>query len=227
MQAVDGLSEAEVRQPSALPGWTRAHVLAHLINNADAHRGMADGAARGEVVPQYAGGPAQREADIMRNAEWPIATLQIELRRACQELRQVWAAMPEAAWTNHIGRPNGPIEAWWGVRFRLLECTAHLVDLAIGYTPERWLPGVADAELAYIAHAIEERSADSSHGRWLIQRTDGPGEWSAGNGPAAGTISGRGNDLLAWLLGRSDASKIHIEGDVQVGGVLPRAYPYG
>ena len=30
-----GMNEAQVREPSLLPGWTRGHVLCHLARNAD------------------------------------------------------------------------------------------------------------------------------------------------------------------------------------------------
>jgi len=37
--------------PSLLPGWTRAHVLAHLARNADAMRNMLAGARSGSLAP--------------------------------------------------------------------------------------------------------------------------------------------------------------------------------
>nr|WP_254126579.1 maleylpyruvate isomerase N-terminal domain-containing protein [Amycolatopsis sp. CA-230715] len=34
-RSVRRLGDADVRAPSALPGWSRAHVLAHLARHAD------------------------------------------------------------------------------------------------------------------------------------------------------------------------------------------------
>src|SRR5207302_5406054 len=34
-RAIGGLGEPELRAPSALPGWSRAHVLPHVARNAD------------------------------------------------------------------------------------------------------------------------------------------------------------------------------------------------
>src|ERR1700689_1732731 len=57
------LSEADLRAPSLLPGWTRAHVLAHIARNADAMRNLLAGARSGQDRPAYASAEA-READI-------------------------------------------------------------------------------------------------------------------------------------------------------------------
>jgi len=39
------IAEPDLRQPSLLPGWTRAHVLAHLARSADAMRTLLKVAA--------------------------------------------------------------------------------------------------------------------------------------------------------------------------------------
>ncbi len=62
---IQPLSDADVRRPSRLPGWTVGHVLSHLARNADSHRRRADAAGAGEVIEQYEGGderPTQRGA---------------------------------------------------------------------------------------------------------------------------------------------------------------------
>ncbi|MFM8625482.1 MAG: maleylpyruvate isomerase N-terminal domain-containing protein, partial [Actinomycetota bacterium] len=44
----DGLPDDAFPGPSALPGWSRAHVVAHLALNARSHVGLFAAAARGE-----------------------------------------------------------------------------------------------------------------------------------------------------------------------------------
>ncbi len=61
------LSEADLRAPSLLPGWTRAHVVAHVARNADAMRNVLAGARSGESRPAYASAEA-REAGIEQGA---------------------------------------------------------------------------------------------------------------------------------------------------------------
>ena len=57
--------EAHIRQPSLLPGWSRAHVLGHLARNADALVRTLEGTRRGERIPMYVG-----EAE--RKYHWPL-----------------------------------------------------------------------------------------------------------------------------------------------------------
>ena len=63
---VERIDDDDARRETALEGWTVGHLLTHLARNADSHRGIVEGAQRGEVVPQYPGGPAQRNGDIER-----------------------------------------------------------------------------------------------------------------------------------------------------------------
>ncbi|GAA2279299.1 hypothetical protein GCM10010234_14980 [Streptomyces hawaiiensis] len=44
------LDDGQVRAASALPGWTRGHVLAHLTDNARMFTRLAEHALRGELV---------------------------------------------------------------------------------------------------------------------------------------------------------------------------------
>ncbi len=53
--------------PSALPGWSRAHVLSHVARNADALGKLVETALTGEVVPMYAS-PEARDGDIEAGA---------------------------------------------------------------------------------------------------------------------------------------------------------------
>jgi len=48
--AIAGLSDADVRRPSALPDWTVGHVLTHVARNADSHVRRTRAAQRHEVV---------------------------------------------------------------------------------------------------------------------------------------------------------------------------------
>ena len=61
------ISDSELRQPSLLPGWTRAHVLAHLARGADAMRNLLVGARAGQDRPAYLSAQA-RSADIEHGA---------------------------------------------------------------------------------------------------------------------------------------------------------------
>jgi len=57
------VTEPDLRAPSLLPGWTRAHVLAHLCRSADAMRNLLVGARSGQDRAAYSSAEA-RQAEI-------------------------------------------------------------------------------------------------------------------------------------------------------------------
>src|SRR5580698_3421583 len=66
---LDALTDDQARGPSALPGWSVGHLLTHIARNADSVVRRLEGAIRGEVLTQYAGGVAGRQADIDAGAD--------------------------------------------------------------------------------------------------------------------------------------------------------------
>ena len=66
------LSDADVRAPSRLPGWTRGHVLAHLAANADSYVSLLTWARTGVRTPQYSSYES-RAAAIEAHALQPAA----------------------------------------------------------------------------------------------------------------------------------------------------------
>ncbi len=227
LHTLDMLIEADVRAPSALPGWTRGHILAHLVNNADGNRHAAWGAAHDLVLENYPGGRSQRDQEIESHADWPAETLVNELKRATSELQAAWSDMPAEAWTKTVVRTVGPRTAWNAVQTRLMEVEAHHVDLALDYTARDWLPEFVELYLPIVAQRVVQRSADGAHGLWRIERSDARGEWTIGAGGRRGQVKGPGDLLLGWLMGRAEASNLEIEGDAEVAATIPRLYPYG
>lgn len=71
--AVAALTDADLVEPSLLPGWTRGHVLAHLSRNADSLVNLLLWARTGIETPQYAS-QFLREADIEAGAPRPCAS---------------------------------------------------------------------------------------------------------------------------------------------------------
>ncbi|BBC38326.1 hypothetical protein SGFS_096200 [Streptomyces graminofaciens] len=63
-EAVDALPPHAVAEPSALPGWTRGHLLTHLARNADALVNLLTWARTGVRTPMYTT-PDQRASDWM------------------------------------------------------------------------------------------------------------------------------------------------------------------
>src|SRR5467141_2554154 len=73
--SLSSLTDEEARRPSLLPGWTVGHLLTHISRNGDSLVRRLEGSLHGEVVEQYAGGAAGREAEIEAGAGRPAAAL--------------------------------------------------------------------------------------------------------------------------------------------------------
>ena len=61
------LSDAQAREPSLLPGWSRGHVLTHIARNADGMVNLLRWARTGTQTPMYASAQS-RAADIEAGA---------------------------------------------------------------------------------------------------------------------------------------------------------------
>ncbi len=133
---VADLSDEQVGGPSRLPGWSRAHVLAHLARNADGNRDMVEGALLGEERSQYPGGAEQRAADIETGARLPRAELFDDLTTSNAALLAAWRRMPADAWDRTgvwLAFGRQPVRR--GIASRRREVLVHLVDLDLGVQP--------------------------------------------------------------------------------------------
>jgi maleylpyruvate isomerase len=130
------ITEPDLRQPSLLPGWTRAHVLAHLARGADAMRSLLIGARSGQHRPAYASSVA-READIAA-----------DLADSAMALRTIARQLPEQGWAYSVRvAGSAPFPAAQLLTRRLVEVELHHCDLAAGYIPADWPDSFASLEL--------------------------------------------------------------------------------
>src|ERR1022692_3902751 len=90
------IAEPALRAPSLLPGWTRAHVLAHLARSADAMRNLLIGARAGQDRPAYVSGQA-RAADIEHGAGLAAKELMADLADSAMAFRAVIRQLPDDA----------------------------------------------------------------------------------------------------------------------------------
>ena len=212
------LSDAQLREPSPLPGWSRGHVLSHIARNADGLRNLLIWARTGTEIPMYASAES-RTADIEAGAGRPGAALVADVRESAAAFASEAASLPDDAWANQVRTVSGPPFPALGVLDRRLsEVEIHHVDLAAGYTPGDW---PAD----FVAHALP-RVAGSFAGRGdtpcCAVWADGPQRQQFLIGPdRAGRpqviAHGQPADLLAWLTGRGDGATLTVAS----GGPLP------
>jgi maleylpyruvate isomerase len=133
------IDDSDLRAPSLLPGWTRAHVLAHLARGADALRNLMIGVRTGQPTPAYAS-PTGREADIEAGARQPRGDLLADVAAADNAFRTVSRQLPDEAWATEISWVPGldPFPARELLVRRLVEIELHHVDLGAGYTAADW-----------------------------------------------------------------------------------------
>jgi maleylpyruvate isomerase len=132
------ITEPDLRAPSLLPGWTRAHVLAHLARNADAMRNLLIGARTGQDRPAYASAEA-REAGIEAGAKMNAKDLAADLGDSAMAFRTVARQLSDDAWRVPVRMLNfGPFPAGQLLTRRLVEVELHHCDLGAGYGPNDW-----------------------------------------------------------------------------------------
>src|SRR4029077_7205201 len=132
------LSDAQAREPSLLPGWSRGHVLTHLARNADGLGNLLRWARTGTETPMYASAES-RSADIEAGAGRPAAELAPDIRESAAAFAAEAAGVPDDAWAVQVRALNGPpFPALRVLERRLSEVEIHHVDLALAYSPGDW-----------------------------------------------------------------------------------------
>src|SRR5271170_8024152 len=91
------IAEPDLRAPSLLLGWTRAHVLAHVARGADAMRNLLVGVRSGQDRPAYASAEA-REAGIGSSAAAKTSELMVYLADSAMAFRAVARQLPAEGW---------------------------------------------------------------------------------------------------------------------------------
>lgn len=196
LEALSGLTDEQLREPSLLPGWTRGHVAAHVGNHAHGVARALRGERTGERTTVYDSQDA-RDAEIEERAtgtaEELVAHNQMAALRLAGEIRLMKAGASVER------TPGGPVfDAAQVVEGRWKEVEIHHVDLAIGYQPSDW-------PLPFASYLLESAASDRSDEIDLtlhandVEQTELVGKGGHG-------VAGRAGDLAAWLIGRTDGS---------------------
>ncbi|WP_129842884.1 maleylpyruvate isomerase family mycothiol-dependent enzyme [Streptomyces sp. RFCAC02] len=177
LAAVAGLDEAGLSAGTVLPGWTRAHLAAHIAANADALGNLVRWAATGVRTPMYAS-PGERAAGIDRGPALSAAELRAWLTDSAHRLAAGLDGLTDEQWRHEVvtaqGRTVPATELPW---MRAREVCVHAVDLGAG-TAFADLP---DGFLTALVDEVREK-------RGLTGLPDGPLP-----------------DVAAWLTGRPHA----------------------
>jgi maleylpyruvate isomerase len=214
--AVGELDDRRMREPSRLPGWTRAHVLTHIARNADGFVNLLTWARTGVEHPMYPS-TADRDADIEEGAARLAQVVHEDLRAASDRLAAAGERLTDGQWLATVaGRASMVFPAANIPSMRLFELWVHTVDLDIG-TSFADVP--AEQVEGLLATAVSR----------LVGRPDGPSVhltvtlpdgdervWDLVGGAEGEPheVSGAAAPVLAWLTGRGDGAE--LDGDVPV-----------
>lgn len=132
--ALDGLTDEAARQPSALPGWSRGHVISHVARSGDAMRNLFEWARTGVPRSMYRE-PDGRDADIEAGAGRPASELAEDVRASARRWAEAAHELPDPAWQALVQRRPGiePEQAFHLIAGRLFEVEFHHVDLGLGH----------------------------------------------------------------------------------------------
>jgi maleylpyruvate isomerase len=214
-RTVDALAPDELAAPSLLPGWSRAHVVAHVALQGFALAGVLDGIVHDRPVAMYES-DEQRAEQIDALAQSDPSELREQHLAATTAFAEAVEALHDEHWDGHIDRlPGGPSwPAVSAVPMRRREVEVHHADLGTPYTRADW-PADFVAELLDVV-VVDHADA----GPFQVRATDLGRDWAVG-GDSGPIVMGAGADLGWWLTGRGQGEGLSCDA-----GELPRLGPW-
>ena len=202
VRTAQALTDDDLHEASALPGWTRAHVLTHVAQGADSRTRLLRAAQAGRIGQQYPSEQARAEA-IDAGARRPARVIRADLERAIQECLTAIREHPSQLWDAPailLAEGSRPVRGVLPGLRRELEY--HHVDLAAGYQPADWPDDFVATELSGVTALMDRR--DDAPPVTLA----GHGMLRIGTSPPV-DVTGPPAAMLAWLSGRSDGSGLN------------------
>jgi maleylpyruvate isomerase len=195
VRSVDAMTDDQWRQPSLLPGWSRAHAVAHLTLNAEGLSAALEGVHEGRTVPMYA-------SDERRDGD--IADLSMAAPSALRD-RFLASTTVIGEWVEELAdnladlvverTPGGrAFQAGDVGPMRVREVEIHHADLGLDYTAADWSDDFVGRLLGWRAAAYAGPEGFTAHA------TDLDRTWTFGSGGP--TVSGVGSALAWWATGR-------------------------
>jgi uncharacterized protein (TIGR03083 family) len=196
-RALAALDDSALAGPSALPGWSRAHVVAHLDGNARALSNLVTWATTGVETPMYSS-MEQRNADIASGAALPAPELRARFADSASTLAQGLATIPD--WEYEVRTAQGrlvPIsEVPW---MRSREVVVHAVDLLGGVA----FDDIPDDFLVALAQDVAaKRSSDGTSPALLLLDPAGVEVATVRGDGELTTLTGSPQQITSYLTGR-------------------------
>lgn len=202
-------------QPSNLPEWKNAHVIAHVDNFSRGVLNQLEAAKMGEFRDFYEGGQDERNRRIELGALMQPEALRT---RALESMTGVFEALSTAddAYLDQPTRFQGSIRRIMLACIR--EYGIHSVDLKEGAQPIDWTQEM-------VRHYIdfgEKRVPDSI--KLNLQRLGGQSH-VIGHGDRTIVVQGLDFDIATWLMGRNPSGQIRATAAAD-GVALPELLPW-
>ena len=198
LTALERLSDDGVNGPTALPGWSGRHLLAHVAGNAEALMNLVHWAATGAETPMYAS-QEQRDADIASGAQRSPRELRAWMQDSARRLSTAMGALTDANWTQTVRTAQGRLvpatEIPW---LRAREVMVHAVDLDPGLTFGALPPDF----LVALAEDIIARRSTTGGPALSLSTDDGALTWSLPGQGQPTQVTGPLSGLAAYLAGR-------------------------
>jgi maleylpyruvate isomerase len=218
VRTVDSLDSAAWSGASVLPGWTRAHVVAHLALNAEGLARALGGVQDGETVPIYDSNEARDEAIVELAGQDP-SEIRDRFFGATARLRHLFGSLTQDQWAQEVNRlPEGPV---WPVgellTSRLREVEIHHTDLDAGYAATDWPQAFA---VDLLDQTVANHVASGTSQPFTAVATDSDRTWDVG--ATTPVVSGPAAALAWWLVGRGEGRGLTSDH-----GPLPALGPWG
>jgi maleylpyruvate isomerase len=179
---LDGFTDEQARADSALPGWSRGHVVTHLAELSRAFARQADYAREGRTVEIYDGGRPARDAAIEAKAGRSATELRADLLDAQAALELAWRDLTEADWARPIRYRDGVLLDTAFAKWR--ETEIHAADLDLGYRSADWSAELCEHLIGFLTPRLP----------------DGV--------PLTVAAQGERTDVVAWLAGREPIGEL-------------------
>lgn len=174
LTAAASLDDDQIRQPSLLPDWSRARVIAHLAHKSWSHVAVFEGAVVGDVRAQYPQGLAAAEAETESWSRRSAGSLRESLQGGFDALEHSWGRLPDNAWMRRGVSSAGERSMSEFVERHLRDVFVHYADLGIGYGPGDWPAAFVRTELTKRLRDLPGRAEPNAILAWLLGRTPAP-----------------------------------------------------
>ncbi|MGV9825711.1 maleylpyruvate isomerase family mycothiol-dependent enzyme [Gordonia sp. NPDC003429] len=202
VQNLARLTDDELREPSLLAEWSRAHLVAHVGYNAAALCNLMSWAASGTESPMYSSAE-QRNSEIENGSTLPAQALRSLVDHTAARLDEAWRSLPADRWNAQVRTAQGrtvPVsEVIW---MRSREVWIHSVDLDNGVSfADFGEPVLLDLR----SDIVSAWRRSGTGGEIRLVTPDATIELDPDVAGTRSIVEGSLADVVAWMAGRANS----------------------